>query len=130
MLYIIDTHSWIEYLNGSEEGLILKALLASPRNKFITMECCVAELQMYCLRENFSFREMLGMVKRNSFIMPVTLRHWCSAAKIQFEIRKQVRDFGLIDAIIVYQQKEMKCKIVSGDPHFASMKNVIYTGRK
>ena len=50
------------------------------------------------------------------------------AAEIRHEIRKKVKDFGLIDAILVAKRNELKCKIVSGDKHFKGMKDIIYIG--
>jgi PIN domain nuclease of toxin-antitoxin system len=43
-------------------------------------------------------------------------------------MRKNVKGFGLIDALIVAKQAEKKCRIVSGDQHFENVKNVLFIG--
>ena len=130
MIYIVDTHAWIEYFLGSKYGLILKKLIGDRNNKLITMECSLAELWGYCSKNNVVFNRIYDIVKRNSFVLPVLTNHWIKAAKIRFEMRRKVKDFGLIDAILVAKQNELKCAIVSGDPHFKSLKNVVYIGEK
>jgi hypothetical protein len=55
---------------------------------------------------------------------------WIGAAKIRFEMRKKIKNFGLIDSILVAKQQEFKCKVISGDFHFKSLKNVVYMGEK
>ena len=128
MIYIIDTHAWIEYFKGSKQGEILKELFENQNNRLITMECCIAELKGYCLKNNLSFDEAYRNIKRNSFILPVMTAHWINAAKIKFELRKKITNFGLIDSLLIAKQQELKCKIVSGDHHFKSLKNVLYIG--
>jgi len=128
MIYIVDSWAWIGYFIGSENGLILKKLLDDKNNKFISMECTISELKIYCLRANENFSQLYNVLKRNSVILPVLTNHWLEAAKIRHELRKKVKDFGLIDSILVAKQNELKCKIISGDGHFKGLKNVVYIG--
>ena len=128
MIYIIDTYAWVEYINGSNKALVLKTLLGNAGNKVITMECCLAELAGFCLKKKVDFKRIFELVKTNSIILPVLTKDWVEAAKIRFELRKEIANFGLVDAILVSKQKELKAKIVSGDPHFKSLKNVVYIG--
>lgn len=126
MIYIVDTYAWIEYFMGSNEGLILKSLLDNRNNKFVTMECCLAELKGFCLKNDVDFAEFYAIIKRDSIILPVLNEHWLKAAEIRHETRKNVKDFGLIDSILMAKRNELKCKIVSGDKHFKGLKNVVY----
>jgi predicted nucleic acid-binding protein len=128
MLYIVDTYAWIEYFSGSKQGSILKKLFEDQKNKFITMECCIAELVGYSLKNNIDFRKIHTIVKTNSVILPVLTDHWIEAAKTRYELRKKIDAFGMIDAILVAKQKELKCKIISGDSHFKKLNNIEYIG--
>ena len=67
--------------------------------------------------------------EKNSFVFPVLREHWINAAKIKFEMREKIKNFGLIDSILVAKQEQLKCKIISGDPHFKNLKNVVYMGK-
>ena len=127
-MYIVDTHAWIEYFMGSKSGFILKKLFTNINNKFITIECSLAELKFFCVRESINFENMLQVIKKDSIILPVLQEHWLEAAQIKYEIRKKIKDFGLIDSILVAKQNEFKCHIVSGNRHFKGMKNIVYIG--
>ena len=126
MICLVDSWAWIEYFIGSKGGLVLKKLLENRNNKLITMECTASELKSYCLRTGNDFEQMYSALKRNSIILPVLTSHWLDAAEIRHEVRKRVKDFGLIDSVVVAKQNEINCKIISGDRHFKSLKNIIY----
>jgi len=128
MIYIVDSHTWIEYFIGSKQGMGLRRLLEDENNKFITMECVIGELKSYCLRTDFNFIQSYKSIKRNSIILPVLANHWIEAAEIRHEIREKIKDFGFIDSILLAKQNELSCMIVSGDRHFKGMKKVIYIG--
>jgi len=128
MICIVDTFAWVEYFIGSSKGAILKKNLSEKNNRHITMECCLTELVGYCKKNNKDYRPIIGIVKANSVLLPVTQELWIKAAQIRFRLRKKVKNFGLVDAIIAAKQEDLKCKIITGDPHFKTLKNVIYLG--
>ena len=128
MIFIVDAWAWIEYFIGSEKGLTLKKLIKNKMNKFITMECTISELKSYCLRTGQDFNRIYNALKRNSIFLPVLQETWLVAAEIKHETRKKIKDFGLIDSILVAKQREFNCTIVSGDRHFKGMKKVVYIG--
>ena len=128
MIYIVDTYTWIENFRGTSQGLILEKLLQNKNNKFVTMECSIAELLSYCLREGYDFNKLYNIVKINSIILPILRNHWLNAAKIKSKYRRIKKHFGLLDAILIAKQQELKCKIISGDTHFKNLKNVVYVG--
>lgn len=128
MIYIVDSWAWTEYCIGSKSGLRLRTLLNNKNHKFITLECTISELKSYCLRTGYDFNLLYNVLKKNSIILPVLLSHWVEAAEIRHEMRKKAKDFGLIDSILVARQNELKCGVVSGDPHFKGLKNVVYLG--
>jgi len=126
VIYILDTHAWIEYVKGSKLGEKVKKLFQKKNSKFVTMECCLAELFGYSYREKRDFNELYRLINQNSYIFPVLREHWLSAGKIKAEMRKKRQGFGLIDAILLAKQRELKCKLVSGDPHFKGLKNIVF----
>src|SRR3989344_5225550 len=128
MIYIIDTYAWVEYINGSNRAVALKKLFENSASKFITMECCIAELAGFCIKKKIDFKRIFELVKTNSIILPVLTGNWIEAARIKSELREKIGNFGLIDSILVSKQKELKAKIVSGDPHFKGLKDIIYIG--
>jgi len=54
------------------------------------------------------------------------VQSWLEAALIRNEMRKMKKGFGMMDALIVAQQKRMVCKVISGDSHFEHLKDAIF----
>ena len=124
--FILDTYAWIEYTIGSNKGIIVKGLIDNQRNNFLTLECSIAELKEWCIKENKSFENILFVVRNYSSIVQIKLNNWIEAAIIKHEKRKIVKDFGLMDALLLAKQKELKCRIITGDKHFRNEKDVIF----
>jgi predicted nucleic acid-binding protein len=121
---IVDSYAWVEYLRGTKKGEKVKSLLNKRNNDFITIECCIAELKGWSLKNEINFDKVFRVIKSNSRIIPVLIKDWVKAAEIRFEMRKKIKDFGLIDSILVAKQKELNCLVLSGDKHFRNLKDV------
>ena len=126
MIYIIDSYAWIEYFIGSEKGKSLKTLFLEEKNQFLTVECCLAEIKGWAIKNNQNFDKLYKIIRANSNIANITEYNWIEAAIERFEQRKSKKNFGLIDAVILIKQKELDCKIISGDRHFKDIKNVVF----
>jgi predicted nucleic acid-binding protein len=126
MYFIIDSYAWIEYFIGSEKGEVLRKLFTDERNQFYTVECCFAEIMGWALKNNRNFDELFKIIRADSTTIVLTEHDWIDAGKERFEQRKRQRDFGLIDAVLLVKQKELGCKIISGDQHFKNLKNVVF----
>lgn len=128
MLYIMDSYAWIEYFIGSSKGEIIKSMILDDKNKFLTVECCLAEIKGWSLRNQDDFDRLFRIIRANSGIVSVLEHDWTLAGQERFDQRKTQKDFGLIDAVILIKQKEFNCKVISGDKHFKNLKNIIFLG--
>jgi predicted nucleic acid-binding protein len=128
MGYIIDSYAWIEYFIGSKKGEILKKLFLEEKNKFFTISCCLAEIKGWAIKNNQDFDNLLTIIRANSEILNLNENDWISAGEERAEQRIKQKDFGLIDSAILIKQKQMNCKIITGDLHFKSFKNIIFLG--
>ena len=126
MIYIIDSYAWIEYFLGSDKGEILRKLFADEKRQFMTLECCLAEIIGWSLKNHQDFDSLFRIIRSNSQILQITEHDWIDAGKERHEQRKGQKDFGLIDAVILVKQKEFNCKIISGDKHFKNLHNVVF----
>ena len=124
MLFIVDTYAWVEYLIGSKQGQKVKKLFENQNHRFITVECCLAELKGWSIRNNIDFQEILKIVEANSRVVPVSRNDWINAAVIKSKMIMKIKDFGLIDSILLSKQKEAKCKIITADQHFKNLKGI------
>ena len=124
--YILDTYAWVEYFIGSDKGQIILDLFKKEHNTFITLECCLAELKAWALREDLDFNTIYDIVRKNSLIQSISIEEWLEAASIRHEMRKTRKRFGLIDALLLAHQKKFGGIIVTGDQHFEGISDIIY----
>jgi len=126
MIYLIDSYAWIEYFNGTKKGEVLKKLFLDENKIFLTVECCLAEMKGWALKNNVHFDPFYRMIHANSQIVKVTEQNWLAAAEERFHQRISRPNFGMIDAVLLVKQKELQAKVVSGDIHFKNLKDVIF----
>ena len=73
---------------------------------------------------NEDFKKLFSIIKIGSIIESINLDNWINAAKTRHKKREKIKNFGLMDAIILAKQIEIEGKIVTGDSHFKNQKNV------
>ncbi|KXB01182.1 hypothetical protein AKJ43_03590 [candidate division MSBL1 archaeon SCGC-AAA261D19] len=61
----------------------------------------------------------------NSVIVDLNVEEMADAGKLKVEKRKELKDFGLIDAIILKSSKKLDAKLLTGDPHLTKEDNAI-----
>ena len=123
--FILDTWAWVEYFEGSIKGEKVKHIIEDQKNEIIINIVNVSELVSVVDRKNFDSEKLLSIVFSicsvfsgdNAFSIYVGKRH--------AEIKSKIKDFGLLDAFILCTAEKINAKIVTGDPHFKNMKNVI-----
>jgi predicted nucleic acid-binding protein len=121
---IIDSYAWIEYLMGSEKGKKVNELI--KKSECFTLECNLAEIYEWARKNEQDFKFIQKIIISKSSIMPINREDWLKAVDIKLEKRKSIKDFGLIDALIIAKQTALKCKVITGDEHFKNMKEVVY----
>lgn len=124
--YLVDAHAWVEYFRGNKSAEPFRQLLMNTKNEFITAECNIAEVRLWALRANQDFDKMFSIIQSNSTLSPITLHDWLDAASVRQKMRKTRERFGLIDAILLIKQKELHCRILTGDPHFENLPMVTF----
>jgi predicted nucleic acid-binding protein len=125
-VYLIDTYAWVEYFIGSKRGEKVKKIIEDENNVILTPECCLAEIKGWAIRENMDFGELYSIVRKVSDVRCILTQDWLDAATIRSELRKTKKGLGMMDALIIAQQKRMGCKVVSGDMHFEDLKDVVF----
>ncbi len=128
MKYVIDTYAWVEYFIGSGKGQKVKKIIHDKGNEIVTPECCLAELKGWCMRERRDFERAYLIIRSDSEIESIYTEDWLESAEIKHEVRRKIKDFGLIDSTIVAKQRRHGCTVLSGDKHFKTLKNVEYVG--
>jgi len=126
MNYIIDSYAWIEYFLGSKKGEKVREIIKDKRNFLITVDCCLAEIAGWALEQKIDFSKINPAIISNSTISQTLPEEWIKAAEKRFETRNKIKDFGLIDSVLLVKQEVYGGKILSGDRHFKNIKNIEY----
>ena len=125
MKIIIDAYAWIEYLDGSESGLKIKEFL-EKENELFTLTLTIAEVISRAVRVGADTSTAYNAIAYNSNIIDINRDIAREAGLIHAKIKKEIKDFGLIDSFLLAVANKIGAKIITGDKHFKGIKNVIF----
>jgi len=123
--YIIDAYAWIEYLDGSSKGVKVRNVIESQANNIYTCAVTIAEIVSKFLRRKFDPEIAFNTIIATSHVIQVDHKLSLIAGKLHAKMRKHVSDFGLADAYVLACAKTNNARIVTGDPHFRSVRGVL-----
>ena len=125
MKIVFDTYAWIEYFKGSEAGKKVNQILESQENEIFTSIMSIAEISSKLRRENSDVELPYKIITNLSKIFFINVEFTKEAGILHAEMRKKIKDFGLIDSIILLTTRKLDAKILTGDPHFKGFKETI-----
>ena len=122
--HVIDAYAWIEYLDGSEAGRKVNALI-EKNDEIYTCAMTIAEVVSKVARNGKDAKIAYDVLLSNSKIINVDDELSLQAGLLHFEMRKTLKDFGLADAYVLATAKKLKAKVLTGDAHFKSVKEAV-----
>ncbi len=123
--YIVDAWAWIEYFRGTEAGAKLNDIVDESTNDIYTCAITVAEIISKCARDHQDVEAAYNMLLSNSQIIKLDEQISKQAGLLHAKMRQTSKDFGIADAFILAAANKLEATIVTGDPHFKGLKNVI-----
>lgn len=124
---VVDSYVWMEYFRGTKRGEIARDYIENGST--ITPVIVIAELSAKYHREKWKYwKDDFEYILATSTVVPLDIDIANKAGKTRFEMRKTRRHFGLADAITLETAKARNLRLLSGDPHFKGLKDVIYIG--
>jgi predicted nucleic acid-binding protein len=124
MSLVVDAFAWVEYFRGSLAGKKVGEYLEGPA-ELITLTTTLSELQEYALRHGQSFDSVLPLIYAESEILPINREIGIDAGKLNYERKKSVKGWGMMDSFVLSASLIHKAKILTGDPHFADVGQAI-----
>ncbi|MFH1221604.1 MAG: PIN domain-containing protein [Candidatus Micrarchaeota archaeon] len=119
---LLDTYAWVEFFQGTKKGEKVKSILSSE--KCCTSILSIAELVKWCRREGLEPMKLAKTVKENSTILYLNDFIAIGAGNAAFELRKQIKNWGLIDALIYAIGLFYGLTLLTGDEHFNGLEHV------
>ena len=125
MTVLIDSWAWIEYFKGSKSGGQVKEIIEDSDERAVISAVNVAEVYGWILRyyDEGVAEEKRAAMRERAFVCDVDEEIAVEAART-----KQQKKWGLGDAIVFATAKKSEATIVTGDPHFRDLENVIFLG--
>ncbi|NHV06062.1 MAG: type II toxin-antitoxin system VapC family toxin [Thaumarchaeota archaeon] len=126
--FVIDSYAWIEYFIGSKRGFSVKRYVEEEDSATPTI--VVAEISRKLMNEAMAGRETatgredkLDFIKTSTLIVDLTEEIARLAGEIAVERRKVIKGWGIADSIILATARKESARVVTGDKHFADLRN-------
>jgi predicted nucleic acid-binding protein len=128
--FVIDSYAWIEYFLGSEAGKKVRKFVEGAESATPTM--VVAELSRKLQRKvkegvetEVGRAQKLEFVRSSTVVIPLDWDTAARAGEIDSQRKDLVRNWGLADSIVLATAVNGGAKVVTGDRHFADLKDEI-----
>jgi len=86
----------------------------------------IAELERFYGTDKDRMDKMVSIIRSRSLLVPVDL----PVARAAGRVRTEIMEGGIADAIIYATALIHRAKVVTGDPHFCKLPEVIFVGKK
>jgi len=122
---LIDSWAWVEFFRGSKKGEEIKPYVTDENQDIIISSINLAEIYRLALGR---FDEQTAEKRRRAMISRCYLIHVDEEIAIKGAKFRHERDWGLGDALIYATAIREEAKVLTGDPHFKGLKDVIFLG--
>ena len=125
MTVLVDSWAWVEFFTGSKIGETVKTYVMDEDQEIIISSINLAEIYRLALDrfdERTAEKRRRAMISR-CYLIPVDEEIAIKGARFRHE-----RDWGLGDALIYATAIGDGAKVLTGDPHFKGLKDVIFLG--
>ena len=119
---LLDTSAWVEFFIKSEKGELVKNILQTE--KCCTSIVTLAEISNWALRENQNGKECLKFIVSIAKILNLTHEISFLAGELNFQRKKNVKNWGMVDSFILATALIYDLKILTKDNHFRDLDNV------
>ena len=125
---IFDAYAWVEYALDSPKAERVAELLESA-SEAITPASVLAELKESMLRQGIRVvvvNRILAYVKSRTTIVGIDSTVAELAGEINFTQKRTIKNWGMLDSFVYATAKVRRGRVLTGDPHFKQLKDVIY----
>jgi predicted nucleic acid-binding protein len=117
-----DTWAWVEYWKGNDR---VRGYFEGRETR-ITSMITIAELERFYGADKERMDRMVQTIRSRSLLVPVDL----PVARTAGRVRREMKEGGIADAIIYATALRNRAKVVTGDPHFQGLPEVIFVERE
>jgi len=130
-IVIFDAYAWVEYALDRPGAEIVNNTLDRAEEVF-TPITVIAELKESMLRHKIQgdiIAKIIDFIKARTTVVDIDLTISELAGEINFQNKKSIRDWGMLDSMVLAVSLAKKGSVLTGDSHFKNLRNVIYLAR-
>ncbi len=124
MVMLFDSSAWIEFFSGTESSKRVEEVLKSEEN--YTCIVTIAEVANWCLKNNLE-NKILAYVQgivNGSTILDLNIQIVTAAGRLNYERKKTIKNWGMMDSIILSTSLFYDLKILTKDPQFNDLSSI------
>ena len=118
---LLDTSAWVEFFIKSEKGEIVKRYLKAEECQ--TSITTLAEISNWAMNENLNGKELTDFVIMSTKLLHLNPEISFLAGELNFKRKKIVKNWGMIDSMILATGFIYGLKILTKDSHFKDLEN-------
>ena len=121
---LFDSSAWIEFFKETEKAKRVEEVLKSEEN--YTCIVTIAEVVNWCLKndlENKIYEYAEGIIN-GSTILDLNMQIVTVAGKLNYERKKTVKNWGMIDSLILAASQIYNLKVLTKDSQFKDLLDV------
>jgi|SRR3989344_869235 len=119
---LLDSCSWIEVFEGSVKGELIMKIIEDK--EIYTSAISISEIANWCRKNSLDEKFYIRVIEENSSLLFPTKDILAISGIINFERKKLVKNWGMIDSIIYATASTHSLKIITTDHHFIELDNV------
>ena len=121
---LLDTSAWIELFHDTDKRPIVQDILKNEEN--FTSEITFAEIVNWCFKNKVEskIQAYVEGIKKGSKILMLNESIIIYAGKLNYERKKLIKNWGMIDSLILATALLYDLKILTKDSHFKDLENV------
>jgi PIN domain nuclease of toxin-antitoxin system len=120
--YVMDAFAWVAYFEGENEELA-KLVEGSELHTSIFN---ATEVASKAERSGFDSKEALSAIGQLSQVHGATIESAARIGRLHARMGRTIKDFGLGDCFVLELAERLEAKILTGDPHFKGLDNVVF----
>ncbi len=123
---MVDSFAWMEYFMGSERGEKVKKIVGDATAECLVSAINIAEIYSKSIKVDGIDRaeERKSFIFSRCAVIDVNDELAVEAAKIDVDMKKKVKGWGLADSIVLATARAARAKIVTWDKHFQGLAEV------
>lgn len=121
-MILLDSSAWIEIFRGTQKGNKIKEII----NDKLLYTCIISisEITKWCYENNLEEESYLQTIEENSTLLPLKKESLVFAGKLCVSHKKEVHNFGLIDACIYSSAHVYGAMVLTTNHHFEGLEGV------